>query len=158
MPLKVMLLTTSPPRLQVPQAAEQWEVERLHRAATQIQQAWRRHVARRADAAASAQAAALPQAVALLQGVARSATGPRRLDSMLAAVETVEHGDPAGALLSSGTSEGCRLCVGQRGNAIQFLLFSVGAACPAAHGSTVLRRAAFAPATPCCRQALAAGG
>lgn len=83
--------------LQVPQAAEQWEVERLHRAAALIQQCWRRYLARKAEAAAGSRATALPQAVAVLQGVARGAGAPRRLDSVLATAETMElGGDPYG--------------------------------------------------------------
>lgn len=83
----------------MPQAAEQGEIERLHRAATVIQHSWRSYCARKAlDAAAAAgQPAggpAGPAAAAVMAGLGRR--GPlRRLDSMLAAVETVEGaGDP----------------------------------------------------------------
>ncbi|EFN50645.1 hypothetical protein CHLNCDRAFT_144044, partial [Chlorella variabilis] len=78
----------------VPRAAEQGEVERLHRGATLIQRCWRRHVARASMAAATggAPTGAAPAAAAVLAGLGRG-RGPRRLDSMLAAVDTVEAGD-----------------------------------------------------------------
>ena len=88
--------------LQVPQAAEQGEVERLHRAVTLIQQCWRRYCARKALAQSSSTmrsgSDAAPAAAAVLAGLGRDGSHgpPRRLDSMLAAVDTVEGGDPYG--------------------------------------------------------------
>lgn len=141
----------------MPQAAEQWEVERLHRAATQIQQAWRRHVARRAEAAAGARATALPQAVAVLQGVARSAASPRRLDSMLAAVEPAEHGDPAGAPPHSSTAGRCARCALCGAGLGQVCVSGPGRPC-----RRMMRRVSDLqrprPHHTMCRQALAAGG
>lgn len=79
------------PRPQVPQAAEQGEVERLHRAAALIQQTWRTYCARKALRAAGQGmgGSAGPSAAAVMGALGRSGP-PRRLDSMLAAVETVE--------------------------------------------------------------------
>lgn len=81
-------------------------MERLHRAATLIQQSWRRYVARKTFAAQAAAAgapprsSAVPDAAAVMAGLGRRGP-PRRLDSMLAAVETVEAGDPHSACLAA---------------------------------------------------------
>lgn len=81
----------------VPRAAEQGEVDRLHRAATLIQRCWRRHCARKGMARsmpAGTDMGAAPAAAAVLAGLGRGGErGPRRLDSMLAAVDNVEGAD-----------------------------------------------------------------
>ena len=91
--------------MKVPQAAEAGEVERLHRAAATIQRCWRRHRARSellqsaAAMAGGVGMSSMPSAVAVLRGLGRvSGRGPpRRLESMLAAVDSVEGGDVYGA-------------------------------------------------------------
>lgn len=69
------------------------EIERLHHAASAIQRAWRAHCTRKmldqaTAAAMDSEALARSAALSLADFGRRSA--PRRLDSMLAAVETVE--------------------------------------------------------------------
>eukprot|EP00887_Chlorella_sp_A99_P007742 scaffold20.g7742.t1 len=94
--------------VRVPRAAEQGEVERLHQAACRIQRAWRRYCAlrafRRAAAAGAppvseggAAAAATLLAGLPAGGAGAAARGPRRLDSLLEAVETT-----AGGLAQTG--------------------------------------------------------
>jgi hypothetical protein len=79
--------------MKAPQAAEVGEIERLHQAASAIQRAWRAHCTRKMLDQANAAAVdseALARSAALSMADFGRRSAPRRLDSMLAAVETVE--------------------------------------------------------------------
>lgn len=76
---------------QAPQAAEVGEIERLHQAASAIQRAWRAHCTRKMlDQTSATDSGALARSAAMSMADFGRRAAPRRLDSMLAAVETVE--------------------------------------------------------------------
>ena len=93
---------------QVPQAAEQGEVERLHRAANRIQSAWRRYRRRQAwkrrmAASHSAEADGPP-------GTATRGRGPQRLESMLGSPSATPHQDTASDWQGAAASRSHTAC------------------------------------------------